>query len=137
MYDENMKCLLRNCNDKKTDISVVGSVVPFGLFGPNEKKIQNTVERINMTLRTYTGGYLRFEEDNYREGKNPWPIATLWMAMYCKAEAKKQKAQECIDFVVNSSNEHGFLAEQVDNSTMQPSWVNALAWSHAMFILAL
>lgn len=137
MYDENMKYLLRNCNDKKTDISVLGAVVPFHLFGAKEKKVQNTVEKINMTLRTYTGGYLRFEEDNYRGGKNPWPIATLWMAMYYKEIGNSKKAQECIDFVVNSSNEHGFLAEQVNNETMTPSWVNALAWSHAMFILAL
>lgn len=69
MYDENMKCLLRNSNDKKTDVSVIGSVVPFKMFGPKEKKVQNTIERINMTLRTYTGGYLRFEGDNYRDGK--------------------------------------------------------------------
>ena len=136
MYDENMKCLLRNCNDKKTDISVLGAVVPFHLFGAKEKKVQNTVEKINLTLRTYTGGYLRFEEDNYMGGKNPWPVATLWMAMYYKEVGNNKKAQECIDFVVNSANEHGFLAEQVDNNTMQPTWVNALAWSHAMFILS-
>jgi len=136
MYDENMKCLLRNCNDKKTDISVLGATVPFNLFGAKEKKVQNTVEKINLTLRTYTGGYLRFEEDHYMGGKNPWPVATLWMAMYYKKIGEKKKAQECIDFVVNSSNEHGFLAEQVDNNTMSPSWVNGLAWSHAMFILA-
>lgn len=136
MYDENMKCLLRNCNDKKTDISVLGAIIPFHLFGAKEKKVQNTVEKINLTLRTYTGGYLRFEEDNYMGGKSPWPIATLWMAMYYIEVGNNKKAQECIDFVVKSSNEHGFLAEQVDNATMSPSWVNGLAWSHAMFILA-
>ena len=135
MYDENMKCLLRNCNDKKTDISVLGVVVPFNLFATNEKKVQNTVEKINLTLRTYTGGYLRFEDDHYMGGKSPWPIATLWMAMYYKQSGEKQKAQECIDFVVNSANDHGFLSEQVDNATMSPSWVNGLAWSHAMFII--
>lgn len=136
MYDENMKCLLRNCNDKKTDISVLGAVVPFHLFGAKEKKIQNTVEKINLTIRTYTGGYLRFEDDCYMGGKNPWPVATLWMAMYYKEIGDNKKVKECIDFVVNSANEHGFIAEQVDNATMSPSWVNALAWSHAMFILA-
>ncbi len=136
MYDENTKCLSRNCDDQKTDISMLGTVVPFHLFGAKEKKVQNTIEKINMTLRTYTGGYLRFEGDHYMGGKNPWPIATLWMAMYYKEIGNKKKAQECIDFVVNSSNEHGFLAEQVDNATMSPSWVNGLAWSHAMFILA-
>ena len=56
--------------------------------------------------------------------------------MYYKELGDKKKAQECIDFVVRSSNEHGFLGEQVDNATMTPSWVNGLAWSHAMFILA-
>ena len=137
MYDEKTKCLLRNCNDKKTDISMLGSVVPFKLFGAKEKIVQNTVEKINLTLRTYTGGYIRFEEDSYMGGKNPWPIATMWMAMYYKEIGENSKAQECIDFVVNSSNEHGFLAEQIDNATMQPIWVNALAWSHAMFILSL
>ncbi len=135
MYDENTKSLQRNCSDNKTDISMLGTVVPFHLFGAKEKKVQNTVEKINMTLRTYTGGYLRFEQDNYMGGKSPWPIATLWMAMYYKEIGDKKKAQECIDFVVKSSNEHGFLGEQVDNETMTPNWVNGLAWSHAMFIL--
>lgn len=137
MYDEKTRCLLRNCSDTKTDISMLGSVVPFKVFGAKEKIVQNTIEKINLTLRTYTGGYIRFEEDNYMGGKNPWPIATMWMAMYYKEIGEDSKAQECIDFVVNSANEHGFLAEQIDNTTMQPIWVNALAWSHAMFILSL
>ena len=136
MYEETTKSLRRNCSDSKSDISMLGAVVPFHLFGVKEKKVQNTVEKINLTLRTYTGGYLRFEQDHYRGGKSPWPIATLWMAMYYKEIGDKKKAQECIDFVVKSSNEHGFLGEQVDNETMTPNWVNGLAWSHAMFILA-
>ena len=136
LYDENTKSFLRNLNDQKTDISNLGIVVPFSIFTPKEKKVQNTVEKINMTLRTYTGGYLRFEEDHYRGGKSPWPIATLWMAMYYQKTGEKKKAKECIEFVVNTANEHGFLAEQVDNQTMKPNWVNGLAWSHAMFILS-
>ena len=69
-------------------------------------------------------------------GKNPWPIATIWMAMYYKQIGENKKAQECIEFVVNSANEHGLLAEQIDNETMTPNWVIGLAWSHAMFILS-
>ena len=101
------------------------------------KKINNTIEKINLTLRTYTGGYLRFEQDHYMEGQNPWPIATLWMAMYYDKIGKKEEASECIRFVVNSCNEHGLLAEQIDNKTMTPNWVIGLGWSHAMFILSL
>lgn len=70
------------------------------------------------------------------EGQNPWPIATLWMAMYYNQKEEKEKAEECIKFVVNSCNEHGLLAEQVDNKTMTSNWVIGLGWSHAMFVLS-
>lgn len=132
-YDESKKSLVRNLEDKTLDISILGTVIPFELFSPKDKKILNTVERINMTLRTYTGGYKRFETDTYREGK-PWIIATLWIAEYYLEIGEKQKAKECFDFVIKTSTEHGFLAEQVNNSIMQPDWVIGLGWSHAMFI---
>lgn len=134
LYNDGQKSLLRNLKDTKTDISVLGAVVPFNLFGPNEKKVLNTVERINMTLRTYTGGYLRFEGDHYMGGDNPWPIATLWMALYYIEAGKKIEAKECFDYVVRAATKHGYIPEQVDNQTMDPAWVNALGWSHAMFV---
>ena len=137
LYNEKTKTLKRNIEDDKTDISVLGSVYPFEMFGPKEKKVLNTIEKINLTLRTYTGGYLRFEQDSYRGGKNPWPISTLWMAMYYQKAGDNKKAKECIEFVVKSCNKHGLLGEQVDNSSLEPNWVIGLGWSHAMFILAL
>ena len=137
MYNESTKTLKRNANDEITDMSVIGAVVPFKMYKPDEKKILNTVEKINMTLRTYTGGYIRFEGDHYRGGKSPWSITTLWMAMYYKEAGKIRKAKECIDYIVNSANIHGFIGEQIDNSIMQPNWVIGLAWAHAMFILSL
>lgn len=135
LYNEKTKTLKRNTKDENADISVLGAVVPFKLYGSKEKRIINTVEKINMTLRTYTGGYLRFEGDHYRGGKSPWSIATLWMAMYYKEIGEKQKAKECIDFIVNSANEYGFIGEQIDNTSLRPNWVIGLAWAHAMFIL--
>lgn len=136
LYDENSKIFVRNIEDRKMDISMLGAVIPFNMFLPKEKKILNTVEKINLTLRTYTGGYKRFEEDHYRNG-NPWVIATLWMALYYIEIKKYKEARECLNFVVTSSTEHGFLAEQVDNNTMTSNWVIGLGWSHAMFILVL
>ena len=137
LYNEKLNVLKRNTNDDVMDISMIGTVVPFKVYKPNEKRIVNTVEKINMTLRTYTGGYLRFEGDHYREGKSPWSICTLWMAMYYKEIKEKKKAQECIDFIVNTANEHGFIGEQISNETMSPDWVIGLAWAHAMFILCI
>lgn len=134
LYDENTKSFVRNQNDNRTDISQLGIIVPFELFSPKEKKVLNTIEKINMTLRTYTGGYLRFEDDHYRNGNSPWPISTAWMGMYYQKSGEKRKAKECLEFIVNSANQHGFLGEQVSNETMSPNWVNGLGWAHAMFI---
>ena len=120
MYDEKKKSYVRNTEDRKMDISILGAVTPFNVFKPKEKKIQNTVERINMTLRTYTGGYQRFENDHYMNG-NPWPIANLWMTLY----------------YIETGEKHSLLGEQVDNNTLKANWVIGLGWSHAMFILVL
>ena len=48
MYNENTKTLRRNINDDITDISVLGAVVPFEMYGAKEKKVTNTIEKINM-----------------------------------------------------------------------------------------
>lgn len=136
MYDEEKKCYVRNANDKKMDISILGAVTPFNVFKPKEKKVQNTVERINMSLRTYTGGYQRFENDNYMNG-NPWPIANLWMTLYYLETGEKKKAKETFDFAVKTVGKHYFMGEQVDNETLKPNWVIGLGWSHAMFIIVL
>jgi len=135
-YDEDKKSFVRNLDDRKIDISILGTVLPFNMFSPKERKILNTIERINLTIRTYTGGYQRFENDHYMKG-NPWVIATLWMALYYIEMKDMKKAKECFDLVVKTSSKNGFLAEQIDNETMKPAWVIGLAWSHAMFILVL
>ena len=136
MYDEEKKTYLRNTEDEKMDISMIGAVTPFNVFKPKEKKVVNTIERINLSLRTYTGGYQRFEGDHYRNG-NPWPIANLWMTLYYLETGEKKKAKETFDFVVKTAGKHSFLGEQVDNSTLQPNWVLGLGWSHAMLVIVL
>ena len=136
MYDETKKTYVRNTEDGKMDISILGAVTPFSVFKPKENKIQNTVERINLSLRTYTGGYQRFENDNYMNGQ-PWPIANLWMTLYYLEAGEKKKAKECFDFVIKTVGKHHLLGEQVNNKTLKPNWVIGLGWSHAMFIIVL
>ena len=134
-YDEQKKCFVRNTDDKRLDISILGAVVPFGLLAPKEKKLLTTIERMNMTLRTYSGGYIRYEGDTYNGGFNPWVIATLWMANYYLEAKEKKKAKECYEFIIKTASPHGFLGEQVNNETMKPSWIIGLTWSHAMFVI--
>ena len=136
LYDENRKSYVRNANDKRIDISLLGAVYPFNIFSPKEKKVLNTVENINLTLRTYTGGYQRFEYDHYRNGA-PWPIANLWMTLYYLEIGEKKKAKETFDFVLKTAGKHSFLGEQVDNNTLKPNWVIGLGWAHAMFLIVL
>ena len=135
LYSNEKKSFVRS-KDNKIDISLLGLVTPFNLFTPKDKKILNTVERINLTIRTYTGGYLRYEGDKYAGG-NPWVIANLWLANYYIEAGNRKKALECFDYVVKSSSGHGFLGEQVNNETMKPAWVIGLGWSHAMFVIVL
>ena len=137
LIDKNTKTLKRNLKDNNMDISVIGAVYPFDVFNPNEKVIKNTVDKINMTLRTHTSGYLRFEYDNYMGGNNPWIITTLWMALYYIKINDLDNAKKCFSFVVNKSLKHGFLAEQVNNDDKNFKWVIGLGWSHAMFIIVL
>ena len=133
LVDKERQVLLRNKTDRLTDISMLGSVIPFGVFKPEEKIIKNTVEQINMTIRTYLGGYLRFQDDSYIGGKNPWIIATAWMGMYYKKIGDTANANECLRFIVNSATPLGLLPEQA-NSDLNETWVIGLGWSHAMFI---
>lgn len=137
MYDNNRKSFVAHHGERNLDISTIGAVTPFNMFSAKEKKITNTIEMLNLTLRTYTGGYKRFEGDHYMGGENPWTITTLWMALYYLKAGEKQKAKECFNFVTNTSTGHGLLGEQVDNKTMQTSWVIGLGWAHAMYILVL
>ena len=135
-YDENKKTFRRNLEDELIDISILGAVTPFNMFSSKEKKILNTVENINLTLRTYTGGYKRFENDHYMGG-NPWVIATLWMVNYYLDSGENRKARECFDFVLKTSGMHGYLPEQIDNERLSPAWIIGLGWSHALFIIVL
>ena len=136
LYDNERKAFVRSIKDNKMDISLLGLVYPFKIFKPTEKKIENTVERMNMTLRTYTGGYLRYEGDNYING-NPWVVSTLWLANYYLDKGQKKEAKKCLEFAVKTATPHGFLAEQIDNTTLTPAWVIGLGWSHAMFVITL
>ena len=136
LYDENRKSYVRNTNDKKIDISLLGTVYPFNVFSTKEKKVLNTIDNINLTIRTYTGGYQRYENDHYRNG-SPWLIANLWMTLYYLENGEKKKAKETFDFVLKTAGKHYFLSEQINNNTLKPDWVIGLGWTHAMFIIVL
>ena len=109
LVDKERNILLRNTKDRQSDVSVLGAVFPFKVFEPKEKVVENTIEQINLTLKTYSGGYLRYQGDGYLGGENPWIIATAWMGLYYNVIKDKKSANECLNFIVQSATEHGFL----------------------------
>ena len=59
------------------------------------------------------------------------------MALYNMKIGKKEEARNQVELITKTATKHGFLAEQIDNETMQSKWVIGLGWSHAMYIIAL
>lgn len=133
-YSEEKKSFVRAKDDSRIDISALSLVHMFKIFTPEDKKITRTIETIDMVLRTYTGGYIRFENDTYMGGYNPWSIANMWLACYYMELGEYEKALENLQFVVNTASDLGFIPEQIDNETLKPKWVIGLTWAHGMFI---
>lgn len=136
-YDSDRKSFVRAKKERTLDASSIVSFSMFNVFSPKELKSRKTIENIDMSLRTYSGGYLRFEDDHYIGGDNPWPMVSLWMTLYYIKIKDKEKALENFDFVTKTVSKHGFLAEQICNEMLCPKWVIGLSWMHGLYIYVL
>ena len=140
-WREDLGCFVKTTNDNIVDSSFLGTIYPFDVLNPLDEKVIRTVEAIEKRLTSNVGGIKRFENDQYISG-NPWVLCTLWLSIYyiTKYEITNDindniKALEYFDWVTNHSSLHGFLPEQVCKDTAKPIWVNALAWSHGLYII--
>ena len=124
----------RSIDCSKIDISLLAPCVPFEIFEPNDEIVKNTVEKIEKELKTISGGFLRYEGDNYMGG-NAWIISSLWLAMYYIKSDNKERAKELYVWVTNHSDDKGFLPEQIDANTGKVAWITQLSWSHALYII--
>ncbi len=121
--------------DPIIDTSILGLSTPFGVFSPDDPRMQATVKAIFAHLTSPVGGIRRYEDDNYRGG-NPWVICTLWLALQDLAAGQKERALHLYNWAVEHRTSLDLLPEQIDQTTGKPCWVIPLAWSHAMFLLA-
>ncbi|MBW7898758.1 Glucoamylase precursor [Candidatus Brocadiaceae bacterium B188] len=132
--------------DATIDASLYG-MFAFGVYAPDDIKVQNTMKAIEDTLwvKTKIGGIARYERDFYqRVGSddtipgNPWIICTMWLAQYYVAIAKSiedlERVVNYLRWTVSRALPSGVLAEQINPFTGEPISVSPLTWSHAMVV---
>ena len=130
--------------DAVCDSSLWG-LFAFGLYGPDDPRIETTMEalRRKLWINTKVGGMARYEGDGYHQENraypgNPWFLCTLWLADYLASKAKTEEDMAetlaLLEWVADHALPSGVLAEQVHPETGEPLSVSPLTWSHATFI---
>ncbi len=119
--------------DKTPDISILGLVVPYNIFPPEDERIKSTVARIEESFRYRAGGIGRYPGDVYYGG-NPWILTTLWLAIYHKRAGDLERGEQLVRWCVEHATDLGLLPEQVHRDTGEPLSAIPLGWSHGMLV---
>ena len=146
-YDQRAGRFLRNkgnqTSDWTVDASLIGLVYPFKIIFKDDPRFINTLKKIEQEI-VILGGVHRFENDMYDgegsgwEGGGAWPILNFWLSIYWCLAGDKKHAKEYFDWILNKLEEYNygnFIPEQIFEDNIRRG-VYPLAWSHAMFILA-
>ncbi|MFH1448258.1 MAG: glycoside hydrolase family 15 protein, partial [Candidatus Micrarchaeota archaeon] len=120
--------------DQTPDSSILGAAVPFGIVNPKDPRMRRTVKNLEEALLCKVG-MNRYQEDKYPKEGGVWPLCTAWLSWYYSSIGNVKRAEEFLHLVRKSSNEYGFLPEQIDED-FNPRWAVPLAWSHAMYVIA-
>jgi GH15 family glucan-1,4-alpha-glucosidase len=124
------------------------AVFAFGLLPADSPEVAGTMRAVERRLwvQTPIGGIARYENDYYyrrsddtaRVAGNPWPICTLWLALWLIALARApgdlERPRQLLELVADRALPSGVLAEQFDPYTGEPLSVSPLTWSHATFV---
>jgi GH15 family glucan-1,4-alpha-glucosidase len=132
--------------DATIDASLYG-IFAFGVYDPDDIKVQSTMKAIEETLwvKTKIGGIARYEDDTYQHSSNagkipgnPWIVCTMWVAQYYVSRAQSvedlERVVNYLRWAVSRALPSGVLAEQIDPFTGEPVSVSPLTWSHATVV---
>ena len=127
-------------DDTNVDASLLGLVYPYGIYEAADKRIVNTVEKIEERL-VLNGGVHRFQFDYFdsegsaQEGGGGWPLLNCWLAIYFHMAGKREQAETYFSWVVERAPKFNYyLPEQYFDDIRVG--IYPLAWSHAMFVIA-
>lgn len=121
--------------------SIYGSFV-YGLFPIHDRRLESAIDKwLDRFNQAEYIGLPRYEGDMYRrvEGdrENYWIITTLWYAQYCLETGYTEMAHKILDWVADRCFESGVMSEQIIPSTLEPTSIAPLAWSHAEYVMTL
>jgi GH15 family glucan-1,4-alpha-glucosidase len=138
LWDEQSDRFLKSVkpHDSSIDTAILGLTYPFRVLEPDDPRILSSSRQIENAFTYASEGIGRYPGDTYHGG-NPWFITTLWMALYRCQQGSYEKAKSHIEWSVKHVDELQLFAEQVHKDSGEPVSASPLAWSHAMFILAL
>ncbi|MCI0887388.1 MAG: glycoside hydrolase family 15 protein [Chloroflexi bacterium] len=159
LYDEKEKRFLKQVTvtpdgQRNPDYTVDASLFAlwyFGMFEPDDPRIQRTMQAVvdRLTVHTEIGGLARYEGDKYHwdtalDGQrkeipgNPWIICNLWVAQYHIAKAKSLEelrlAVPILQWACDMALPSGVLPEQLHPLTGAHIGVAPLTWSNATFV---
>jgi GH15 family glucan-1,4-alpha-glucosidase len=127
----------------EVDASLIGLSVPYNLIPSNDPRMQNTIGRIESTLRN--GGVNRYPTDTYYGG-GEWVILAGWLGWYYAIAGERKKAMELMSWMEKQANTEGELPEQVSTNLIDATYfepwlekwgtiAQPLLWSHAKYII--
>ena len=120
----------------RQDVSILSLAVPFGILTFDDPRVVNSAAALKGALwNKVVGGYCRYEGDSYGGG-NPWPLATLWLAIYEGVQGNVSESKRLVDWVATHTTPAGLVPEQVHRETGEPVAAVPLSWSHAMVAIA-
>ncbi|MCE9559599.1 MAG: hypothetical protein K8R88_11680 [Armatimonadetes bacterium] len=140
-------------NGENTDISQLGLVYPFKVFGAKDSRVVKLVDRMNGVdtdrygnnhpLVRFSGEWQglidRYYGDTYWNG-GPWFLSTMWYGLYYAERCNSTPGmgdidthKSKLDLLVSRLGPAGFGAEQISpaNSELYPGFKLQAAWPNA------
>lgn len=122
--------------DFTADASLLACLMPVPEFPLTAAQRTELFVSLREALR-HGVGYRRYCEDTYRGG-GCWPLVGLWFGLAAREVLPSNESasymRSALQQASGASTPLGYLPEQIDPDSSQPSWVVPLAWSHAFFM---
>ncbi len=107
----------------------------FGLLPDTDPRLAKVGDSVAQRLLTQGGAVRRYEGDRYYGGQ-PWPVASVWLALHRLARGDRAGAEALFHVITSQAyaTETLMLGEQFDEKKKQ--WLSAmpLVWSEAAYV---